>query len=110
MGNGRTYNLTKLKGREEDVERQLSNNQQTKAGKMRSRVDGRGSENNEASRKKFNLDDSDEAEDVTPQRKYGSHLRSRTRTTPKGRVCLDPGGSYDSSDSRRHVTCLHHLL
>ena len=39
-GNGRTYNLTKLKGREEDVERQLSNNRQTKAGKTRSRFGG----------------------------------------------------------------------
>jgi len=101
-GNGRTYNLTKLKGQEEDVERQLSNNRQTKAGKMRSRFDGRGSENNEASRKNFNLDDSDEAEDVTPQRKDSSDLQARTRTVPKGRIYLDPGGSYDSSDSGRH--------
>ena len=42
------------------------------------------------------MDNSDEAEDVTPQRKDGSHLQARTRTIPKGRVYLDPGGSYDS--------------
>ena len=84
------------------MEIQLSNNRQTKAGKMRSRFDGRGSENNEASRKNFNLDDSDEAEDVTPQRKVSSVLQARTRTVSKGRIYLDPGGSYDSSDSGRH--------